>query len=147
VKSPAVTLKRVLERDYTELFIQFTIDGLIRVSGWLKHLNSSNQEKRKKAESYCETLKLVLGDDRIDEFCKEWFRWRDGEKEERALKYYIAGLCDYFPHVECVGIPIGSSRPVYYLLYTTRNDTGKKIMHGIIEKARRKGKARLEKWF
>lgn len=140
------TLRRVLERDYTELFIQFTVDGLIRASGWLKYLNSRDLKKKRKAESFCETLRLVIGDDRINEFREKWFGWREGEKESKALQYYVSGLCRYFPHVECVGIPIGSSSPVYYLLYTTRNETGRRIMQDIVTKARRKGSESLDKW-
>jgi len=140
------TLRRVLERDYTELFIQFGVDGLIRTSGWLKYLNSRDPRKREKAESYCKTLRLVIGDDRIDDFCKKWPRWREGDKESKALKYYISGLCNYFPHVECVGIPVGSKRPVYYMIYTSRNKTGRKIMQNIIIKTKRKGSESLERW-
>ena len=141
------TLRQVLERDYTELFIQLGVDGLIRVAGWLKHLNSRDPQKRKKAESFCETLRLVIGDDRIEEFCKKWLEWREGDREQKALQYYVSGLCNYFPHVECVGIPVGSKRPVYYLIYTTRNKTGRKIMQNIIITVKRKGTERLEKWF
>jgi len=140
------TLRRVLERNYTELFIQLTVDGLIRVAGNIKHLDSKDSLKRKKAESYCKTLRLVIGDDRIEDFCDEWFRWREGEKEKRAIQYYISGLSNYFPHVECVGIPVGSTSPVYYLIYTTRKNTGKKIMQDIIITARRKGSESLERW-
>jgi len=141
------TLRRVLERDYTELFIQLTVDGLIRVSGWLPHRYSQDEAKRKKAESFCNTLRLIIGDDRIDEFCKEWERWREGEKETKALQYYISGLTKYFLHVEYVGIPLDSARPVYYLVYTTRNDTGRRIMQGIITKAKRRGSETLERFF
>jgi three-Cys-motif partner protein len=140
------TLKRVLERDYTELFIQLTVDGLIRASGWLPHRYSRDAAKRKKAESFCNTLRLFIGDDRIDAFCEEWEKWREGEKEVKALRYYISGLIKYFPHVEHVGIPLGSAKPVYYLVYTTRNDTGRKIMQGIIAAARRKGTENLERF-
>jgi len=141
------TLRRVLERDYTELFIQLTVDGLIRASGWLPHRNSEDPTKRKKAESFCNTLRLFIGDDRIDDFCKEWERWREGEKEAKALQYYISGLTKYFPHVEHVEIPLGSARPVYYLVYTTRKDTGRRIMQGIITKAKRRGTESLERFF
>jgi len=90
---------------------------------------------------------LFIGDDRIDEFCKEWERWREGEKETQTLKYYVSGLTKYYPHVEYVEIPVGSTKPVYYLVYTTRNPTGRKIMQNIITSARRKGTESLEKWF
>ena len=141
------TLRRVLERDYTELFIQLTIDGIIRVSGWLPYLKSGDTAKKSKAESYCKTLELFIGNDRIAEFCAEWEKWREGEKETMALKYYISGLTKYYPHVEYVEIPVGSTKPVYYLVYTTRNPTGRKIMQNIITSARRKGTESLEKWF
>ena len=141
------TLKRVLERDYTELFIQLSVDGLIRAAGWLKYLDHPNSGKRKKAESFFETLRLVIGDDRIEEFCEKWSRWREGEREPKALQYYFSGLWNYFPHIEYVGIPVGSKSPVYYLLYTTRKRTGKKIMQGIMTKAKRKGSETIERWF
>lgn len=141
------TLRRVLERNYTELFIQLGVDALIRTSGWLKHLDSRDPQQRKKAESFCETLSLVIGDDRIEEFCEKWLRWREGDKESKALQYYVDGLCNYFPHVECVGIPVGSKRPVYYLVYTTRKEVGRKIMRKIITTAKRKGTESLERWF
>jgi len=140
------TLRRVLERDYTELFIQLGVDALIRTSGWLKHLNSPDPQQRKKAKSFCETLSLVIGNDRIEEFCNKWLEWREGDRESKALQYYVSGLCNYFPHVECVGIPVGSKRPVYYLIYTTRNKTGRKIMQNIIITVKRKGTESLEKW-
>lgn len=140
------TLRRVLERDYTELFIQFTADGLIRTSGWLKHLDSQDPQKRMKAKSYHNTLRCVIGNDRIQEYYRNWFRWREGEKETKAFQYYISGLRDYFQHVEYIGIPVGSARPVYYLIYTSRNETGKKIMQYIILKAKRKGSEDLTKW-
>ena len=89
---------------------------------------------------------MFIGDDRIEEFYNGWKQCREGEKENRALDYYISGLTSYFPHVETIGIPVGSKRPVYYLVYTTRNSTGKKIMQGIIAKAKRKGTERLERW-
>jgi len=141
------TLRQVLERDYTELFIQLGVDVVIRVAGWLKHLNSRDPQKQKKAESFCEILELVIGSDRIEEFCDKWLRWRKGERESKALDYYVSGIRQYFPHVECVGIPIGSKTPVYYLIYTTRNNTGRKIMQQTITTAKRKGSEILERWF
>ncbi len=65
----------------------------------------------------------------------------------KALQYYISGLTRYFPQVEHAEIPLGSKRPVYYLIYTTRNDTGKKIMQAIIDKAKRRGTESLERFF
>jgi len=140
------TLRQVLERNYTELFIQLGVDGLIRVAGWLKYLESQDAKLRRKAQSYCNTLSLVVGEDKIDEFCSSWLRWREGEREKKALEYYVAGLRSYFPHAEYVGIPLGSKRPVYYLIYTTRNKTGKKIMQWVIRTALRKGSESLEKF-
>lgn len=141
------TLKRILERNYTELFLQLTIDGLIRVAGHLRYLDSSDPDKRKKAKTYCKTLSLVIGNDRIEEFCKKWPSWREGEREKKALEYYISGLCGYYQHIECVEIPVGSKRPVYYLIYTTRKDVGKKIMKNIIDALRRQGALPLEEYY
>jgi len=141
------TLRRVIERDYTELFLQLSVDALIRVSGWLKHVDSPDSELRKQAQTCCETLKVVIGADRMGEFCENWFKWQEGQREEKALQYYLSGLCSYFPHVECIGIPVGSKRPVYYLIYTTRNQTGRKIMQQVTMTAKRKGTESLEKWF
>jgi len=77
------TLKRVLERDYTELFIQLGVDGLIRVAGWLKHLESQDAKLRRKAQSYCNTLGLVVGEDKIDEFV---VIGQDGERMKERKK-------------------------------------------------------------
>jgi hypothetical protein len=141
------TLRRVLEREHTELFLQLDVNAYIRVSGWLKHLDSPDLDLRKKARSYCETLVVVIGVDRIAEFCEYWLKWKEGEREKKFLQYYLSGLGSYFSHVQYIEIPIGSNSPVYYLIYTTGNNTGKKIMQGIIEKAKRKGAEPLTKWW
>ena len=141
------TLRRVLERGYTELFLHLNMDALIRTAGWLKYLDSPDEEMKRKAQSYCQTIGLVLGEDKIEEFCAKWSSWPRGTKEDRSLEYYLSGLEGYYPYIEHIGIPVGSKRPVYYLVFTTRNQTGHTIMKGIMDKARRRGAESLEKWF
>jgi len=141
------TLERIVERGYTELLLHLNIDALIRTAGWLRHLDSPDERRKKQAESYRDTLRIVLGDRRIEEFCVNWSRWPRGMKEARSLKYYLSGLEGYYPHIEHIGIPIGSDRPVYYLVFTTRNPKGHKIMDGIMQKARRRGAESLDRWF
>jgi len=141
------TLKRVLERGFTELFIHLDMNAIIRSAGWLRHLDSPDESLKKKAQSFCDTLGLVLGEDKIDEYCSNWFKWRRGTRERRSLEYYLSGLEGYYPYIEHVGIPAGSREPVYYLVFTTRNKTGHRIMKGIMDKARRRGSEDLSKWF
>ena len=141
------TIKHVLEREHAELFMHLNVDALIRVAGWLRHLDNSDKRLQQQAVSYYNTLRAVFGEDRIEEFHSQWLSWREGEREKKTLDYYLARLRDYYPYVQHIEIPVGSKRPVYYLAYTSRNMTGKKIMEGIMMKARRKGAESLEKWF
>lgn len=141
------TLKSILERDYTELFLHLNMDAYIRSAGNLINLDSHDELKGKLAQSHYETLSLVLGNDQIDDFCQKWSRWPRGMKERRCLDYYLQGLGRYFSHIQHIEIPIGSTSPVYYLAFTTRNKTGNRIMEGIMQTARRKGAESLKKWF
>ena len=140
------TLRRILEREYTELFLQLNIDALIRVAGWLRHLDDPDKRLRQQAESFYEILKVFIGSERIEDFRDKWSKWRKGERESKTLEYYISGLSSYYPFNEHIGIPVGSKRPVYYLIYTTRNETGRKIMRSVMMKARRRGAESLERW-
>jgi len=79
------TLRRVLERDYTELFIQLSVDGLIRAAGWLKHQDSLDSRKRKKAQTFCETLRLFIGDNRIGARA----RFCNTENEHRSFQHNL----------------------------------------------------------
>lgn len=141
------TLKRVLERGFTELFIHLDINAVIRSAGWLKYLNSPDEALKKKAQSFCDTLGLVLGEEKIEEFCANWSKWPRGTRERRSLEYYLVGLEGYYKYIEHIGIPVGTREPVYYLVFATRNQTGHRIMKGIMDKARRRGAEDLSKWF
>ena len=57
------TLKLVLERGFTELFIHLDMNAVIRSAGWLRHLDSPDESLKKKARSFCDTLGLVLGEE------------------------------------------------------------------------------------
>ncbi len=102
------------------------------MTGWLKYRDSRDVRLRTQAQSFFGTLGLVIGEDKIDEFCDNYSRWRKDERESKTLDYYVSGLHNYFPHVEHIDIPAGSKQPVYYLLYTIRNETRRKIMRSII---------------
>lgn len=141
------TLKGILQREYTELLLHLNMDAYIRSAGNLANLNSHNSRKKKLARSHYETLKLVLGSDQIQNFCNEWSTWPRGMKEKMCLQYYLLGLEGYYTHIQHIEIPAGSRRPVYYLVFATRNETGNDIMKGIMQKARRRGAVSLDKWF
>jgi len=141
------TLKGILEREYSELLINLDMNAYIRSAGNIVNLNSRDERKAKLAQSHYETLGLVLGDDHIDDFCTDWMKWPRGMKEKRCLDYYLRGLEGYYKHIQHIEIPIGSNSPVYYLVFTTRNNTGNRIMEGIMQTARRRGAVSLERWF
>lgn len=141
------TLKGILERDYTELLINLDMNAYIRSAGNLVNLNSHNNRKKKLAKSHYKTLELVLGGDRIQDFCNNWSKWLIGMKEKKCLEYYLEGLKGYYTYIQYIEIPAGSRSPVYYLVFATRNATGNNIMKGIMQKARRRGAISLDKFF
>jgi len=139
-------LKRVLERDYTELFLQLDVDGIARVVGVLEGQDNIDSNESAKSKSYEKTLRIFFGDEGFERLHSEWPKLRKGEREQKILEYYISGIKGYFPRIKHIEIPIGSRRPSYYLIFTTRNKTGEKIMGDIIEKTRKRKFGSLDEY-
>ena len=138
------TVERVLERGFTELFIQFSWEGISRAAGLLKNVDHLDEKTRKQARSTIKTMNSYMKGIEWQDIWKRTPSWR---RRKAILELYVSGLKTYYKHIEYVEIPIRSKRPEYYLIFTTRNPTGRKIMKGIIEKKRRMGATPLEKWF
>lgn len=141
------TVERILERQYTELFMHFSWWGVDRSAGYfLRNHNSPDPTVRKTAKTIGETLDIFLD---LKEWPEIWQKYSRNPKKRRdeILKYYLVSLEKYFKHVEYIEIPVGSEYPSYYLIFTTRNETGRKIMKHIMERKRRRGAESLEKWF
>lgn len=141
------TVERILERQYTELFIHFSWWGVDRSAGYyLKNENNPDSKIRKAARAMSETLNVFLG---LKEWTEIWQKYSRNPRKRRdeILRLYLSGLQKYFEHVEYIEVPIGSKYPTYYLMFTTRNKTGRKIMKYIMETKRRRGAESLEKWF
>lgn len=129
------TVKLILKRSFTELFIHFSWEGVSRTAGLLKNINHSNSVRRNKARTGIETLTKHLG-----EGWKEiWERTPDWKRKESILNFYISRLKEFYPNIQNVEIPVGSRNPSYYLIFTTRNRTASGIMKDIMTKLRRKG--------
>lgn len=137
------TVKQVLERDFTELFIHFSWEGVSRMAGELKNIDHPDPMIRKAARSNVASLDLYLTDG-----------WQEVEKrnlqpyyrKKEYLGLYEAVLKKHYPNIEYIEIPIGSKNPIYYLFFSTRNPTGHKIMKGILDKMRRRGSRSLEEF-
>jgi len=138
------TLEQVLDRSFTELFIHFSWEGISRAAGQLENVDHPNETIRKAARSTIETINSYMKGTQWQEIWKTQPSWR---RRKAILELYLSGLKEHYKFIEYVEIPIGSKDPDYYLIFTTRNPTGSKIMKNIIEKKRRKGATPLEKWF
>ena len=132
------TLEKVLKRPFTELFIHFSWEGVLRTAGQLKNINHHDSETRKRAQSTVETLDLYLG--------AGWRGlWLDrANRKKHIFELYISNLRRFYENITYVEIPFGSRNPLYYLVFTSRNETGAKIMEDIINTRRRKGTKSLD---
>lgn len=137
------TVKQVLDRDFTELFIHFSWEGVSRAAGQLENIDHPNDVIRRTARSTIETMNSYMNGAEWQEIWRKTPSWN---RREAILTLYISGLKSHYKHVECCEVPIRSKDPDYYLIFTTRNPTGYKIMKGVIEKKRRGGAVPLEKF-
>lgn len=138
------TLEKVLERGFTELFIHFSWEGLSRAAGQLENIDHFDETLKKAARSTVETINSYMKGTEWQEVWKSQPSWR---RRRAILELYLSGLKTYYEFIEYIEVPVGSKDPDYYLVFTTRNSTGGKIMKDIIGKKRRKGAIPLEKWF
>ena len=139
------TVKQVLERKRTELFIHFSLEAVERSAGMLQHVDSDDSTLRAKARGSVNTLDLYMNG---QEWRDVWTRSRSpSERRRELMDLYLTSLQRYYPHVQHMAIPIGEDNPETYLVFTTRNETGSKIMSNIMDKARRDGAESIARWF
>jgi three-Cys-motif partner protein len=138
------TVEQVLDRSLTELFIHFSWEGISRAAGQLENIDHPNDRIRRVARSTVETINSYMKGTEWQEVWKSQPAW---QRRKAILELYLSGLKTHYEFIEYVEIPVGSKDPDYYLVFTTRNPTGRKIMKDIINKKRRKGATPLEKWF
>lgn len=133
------TVKRLMEREHTEIMMNYSWMAVTRMAGHLKRIPHDSV-----SQSVVDTLDLFHGE------------WQDlerrkfsstREKSEAFVELYVREWREYYSFINYIEIPIGSKSPIYYLIFTTRNEIGNKIQREIIEKERRRGAESLEKWF
>lgn len=129
------TVKLVLKRSFTELFIHFSWEGVSRTAGLLKNIDHHDSTTRRKARTGIETLTKHLGDG----WRELWEKTPDLNRKKVILEFYKSELKKYYSNIQSIEIPIGSKNPNYYLIFTTRNDTASKIMNDIVTKLKRCG--------
>jgi three-Cys-motif partner protein len=139
------TIKHVLERRFTELFLHFSWEGVSRTAGLLTNIDHHDTTLKQQARSAIDTLNLFMGGDQWQEI---WNRKMEPSlKRKSILDLYLNGLRAYYDFPTPIEIPLSSRNPDFYLVFTTRNETGNKIMTQIVDKKRRKGTAKLEDFF
>lgn len=137
------TIERVLERDFTELFLHFSWEAVSRMAGQLENINHTNDRRRETARTTVSSLDSLITEE-----------WREIERKNlsphRRKKEYVelyeSILSRYYSEIEKIRIPIGSKNPIYYLFFTTRNETGRKIMKSVMDRKKRKGAIPLDEF-
>lgn len=137
------TIEKVLERPRTEMFIHYSWEGVSRMAGQLKNIDHPDKLIRQTAQSTVESLDKFMTNQWQE---IEARNLRPNQRRRAYLDLYERILKEYYDGVQYIEIPIGSNNPSYYLFFTTRNDTGHKIMGQILGKAKRKGSQSLDKW-
>ena len=132
------TIRRLMEREHTEILMNYSWMGVSRMAG---HLERASYDPV--SQSVVETLDLFHGEWRNLER-RKYSSTR--EKSKAFVELYTEEWREYYDYVNYVEIPIGSRKPLYYLIFTTRNRIGNKIQREIIKKERRKGAEPLEKF-
>lgn len=135
------TLKRILERNFTELLIHFSWEGVSRMAGFYHNIDNSDVSLAKQARSYVKSLDAYLGNG-----------WQAIEEKQlppqrrrnEYVNHYHSTLKQYYPGTIHVEIPFGSSNPDYFLFFATRNPSGNEIMTNIIKTLKRKGNLPLD---
>jgi three-Cys-motif partner protein len=139
------TIKHVLERRFTELFLHFSWEGVSRTAGLLSNIDHHDQTLQKQARSAIATLNLFMGGDIWQEIWRR--KMEPSVKRKSILDLYLNGLKTYYDFPTPIEIPLNSRDPDFYLVFTTRNETGNKIMNDIVNRKRRKGSAKMEDFF
>jgi three-Cys-motif partner protein len=138
------TVAGVLDRPSTELFIHFSFEGVERCAGQLKNIDDLDPTKSKTARSTVRNVDQFMGG---PEWRKVWEETPSIRRRNAMLGLYLSELQQHYGLTEHLEMPPGSSRPYFDLIFATRNDTGRKIMHDIMDSKRRRGFASLEEFF
>lgn len=137
------TIERVFQRQFTEMLIHFTWEGVSRLAGYSMKIDDPNPTVAKTARSYVQVLDAYLGDGwkAIEEKNHPPVRRRN-----EYVQLYHSRLKQHYPLSTYTEIPVGDRNPDYYLFFATRNHRGYEIMNNIIQKARQKGNEPLGKF-
>lgn len=140
------TIERVLRRQFTELFLHFTWEGVSRLSGFAyKHISDNDSKLRNQAEKYKAILDGYLGE--------EWWEIEKrglspSERRREYITLYESTLRKTYPQtLPPIGIPTWERDPAYYLFFATRNEVGREIMKRIMDKVKRRGAPPLRQFF
>ncbi len=104
------TVKRVLERSHTELFIHFSLEAVERSAGLLKNWNPTTPP-RSQAEETVHTIDSYMND-------QSWRdAWTEGvsasDRRKRLLDLYVSSLRKYYDNIKWMEMPIGRRDPRY----------------------------------
>lgn len=136
------TVQKILQRGFTELFMHWSWEGISRVAGELKNIDHPDEKTKELARQHCKTLDSYMG----TEWREIWQTTPSQSRKRTILESCISKLKEHFENIQYVEIPVGNKNPDYYLIFTTRNKTGAKIMDYIIKKLMRKGSRSLQRF-
>lgn len=137
------TIERIHEREFTELLIHFSWEGVSRISGNTKNVDHPDTKKAQKARSDVKALNTYLGEGWME---IEEKHFSPSRRRNAYVELYASNLKEYYPKTTYTEIPMGSSNPNYYLFFSSRNKAGYDIMNNIMEKVRRKGAIPLDSY-
>ena len=135
------TIERVLERNFTELLIHFTWEGVSRITGYAMNVDDPNPTVASRARSDAQVLDAYMGEGwrAIEEK-----NYPPGRRRKEYVDLYTLRLKEYYPLSTFTEIPLGSQNPDYFLFFASRNYSGFEIMNRVIGKMRLKGNMPLQ---
>ena len=137
------TVERIMQRQFTELLIHFTWEGVTRLAGYTRRIDDPDHKVAQTARAYVKDLDIYLGDGwkAIEEK-----NLSPGRRRDEYVQLYLSHLKQYYPLSTYTEIPAGSQNPNYYLFFATRNGRGYEIMNRVISKVKLKGSEPLDKF-
>lgn len=120
----ANTIRTVAAFPRTELLLNFPLESILRCAG-----DFFNNPKERRAIGNGERVTTFMGST----------TWQDLPEKKRTrrdfLEVYITEMLENYPYVGAILIrSIEKNLPLYYLVYTTHNQTAANIMRGIMKK-------------
>ena len=137
------TVERILQRQFTELLVHFTWEGVSRLSGYTKRVDDPDPRVAQTARAFVKDLDIYLGDGwkAIEEK-----KLSPGRRRDEYVQLYFSNLKQHYPLSTYTEIPAGSRNPNYYLFFATRNRRGYQIMDRVISKVKLKGSEPLDEF-